>query len=235
MNADALRVFHELMKKGWIGRSEHPAAWALAREEEVQNGLEEMGRELDFEIVPAGDRLYMVPTLDNDLFLKNNADFRTDIGTGEARKNDLYLMNYLAVFILFSFFRGEGADAQVLTFALKDDLVTDFSDHCRTITAEEVEENALPEGYSDNLKALANDWLGKKEGPADSRKLEDRYGILNRLLAKFRSDDLFEEENGQIRPTKKLRDLMPYVLRKQRVTEINSWLGEEERKDAADN
>lgn len=234
MNTDVLKVFHELMKKGWIGRSEHPSVWALAREEEVLNGLEEMGRELDFEIVPAGDRLYMVPTIDNDLFLKNNADYRTDIGTYEARRNDLFLMNYLAVFILFSFFRGEGADAQVLNFALKENLISDFSDHCRTIAAEGVEGEELAEGYSDNMKALANDWLGKREGAPDSRKLEDRYGILNRLLGKFRSDDLFEEENGQIRPTKKLKDLMPYVLRKQRVAEINSWLGEGE-KNAADN
>ena len=78
--------------------------------------------------------------------------------------------------------------------------------------------------YSENMKKLAENWLGKLEGAQDSKKLNERYGILNKLLIKFRADDLFTEDGQQIRPTEKLQDLMPYVLRKERAVEVNRWL-----------
>ncbi len=47
-------------------------------------------------------------------------------------------------------------------------------------------------------------------------------------MLKFKADELFiDDEGGRIRPTKKAKDLMPYVLRKDRVQTINSWIEEE--------
>ena len=91
-----------------------------------------MGAELGFEIMPAQNRIYMVPTQDNDLFLKNNIDYRSDIKAGnDVRTRDLYLLNYLAIYILYIFFKGEGSEALVTDFITKEELIKEFTDHCR--------------------------------------------------------------------------------------------------------
>lgn len=117
MNNSALKLFHELMKKGWIDRNDNSLMWNLVEDNEARDELDQMGIELGFEIIQAQDRIYMVPTQDNDLFLKNNVDYRADIkATNEVRSRDLYLMNYLAIYILFIFFKGEGVDALTRDF-----------------------------------------------------------------------------------------------------------------------
>ena len=226
MNKNTLRLFHELMKKGWIDRDDNAVLWSFVEDQEARDGLEQMGTELGFDIVPAQNRIYMVPTQDNDLFLKNNVDFRSDIkASSDVRARDLYLLNYLAIYILYLFFKGEGAEALVRDFITKEELIKEFTDHCESVTQKGVDGEDKTEDFSENFYMLAEDWLGKKEGDLISRRIEDRYGVVNKILLKFRADDLFiEEDNGKIVPTKKTKDLMPYILRKDRVQMINQWV-----------
>lgn len=229
MNSNSLKLYHELMKTGWIDRNENSLIWNCVEDEIARDELDQMGRELGFEIVQAQDRIYMVPTQDNDLFLKNNVDYRSDIkANNEVKSRDLYLLNYFAIFTLFTFFKGEGIDALVRDFITKEELIKEFTEHCENVVQKGVDGESKAEDYSDNFYLLANDWLGKKEGDATSRRIEDRYGVVNKILLKFDKDDLFIEEDGRIRPTKKTKDLMPYVLRKDRVQMINQWIEEEQ-------
>ena len=228
MNKNALILFHELMKKGWIDRNENSLSWRYSENPDVTDELEQMGKELGFEILKAQDRIYLVPTQDNDFFLKNNIDFRSDIkATNEIKSRDLYLLNYLAIYVLFLFFRGQGNDAQVRDFITKEELIKDFSEHCKSVIGTEINDIDRTDDYSENFHMLAEDWLAKKEGDPASRKMEDRYGVVNKILLKFKADELFtSDESGIIRPTKKTKDLMPYVLRKDRIQMINNWIGE---------
>lgn len=229
MNSNSLKLYHELMKTGWIDRNENSLIWNCVEDEIARDELDQMGRELGFEIVQAQDRIYMVPTQDNDLFLKNNVDYRSDIkANNEVKSRDLYLLNYFAIFTLFTFFKGEGIDALVRDFITKEELIKEFTEHCENVVQKGVDGESKTEDYSDNFYLLANDWLGKKEGDTTSRRIEDRYGVVNKILLKFDKDDLFIEEDGRIRPTKKTKDLMPYVLRKDRVQMINQWIEEEQ-------
>ena len=95
MKKQTVEVFHVLMKKGWIDRSENMDVWRYYEDPDVQEELETMKDGLCFELIRSGDRIYLVPTQDNDLFLKNNVDFRKDISaSNEVRTRDLYLMNF---------------------------------------------------------------------------------------------------------------------------------------------
>ena len=234
MNKSALKLYHELMKKGWIDRDDNSVLWGFVEDPEARDELDQMGAELGFEIIPAQNRIYMVPTQDNDLFLKNNIDYRSDIKAGsDVRTRDLYLLNYLAIFVLYTFFKGEDSDALVREFITKEDLIKDFTEHCINVTQKGVDGEDKTEDFSDSFFMLAEDWLGKKEGDPASRRVDDRYGVVNKILLKLRADDLFVEgEDGRVAPTKKTKDLMPYVLRKERVQMINSWI--EGDKHAAD-
>ncbi len=228
MKTQTVVVFHELMKKGWIDRTENSDIWRYCDDTGVQEELETMKTGLDFELIRSGDRIYLVPTQDNDLFLKNNADFRRDISaTNEVKVKDLYLMNYLSIYLIYLFYHGEGSDPKCREFISKEDAIRAFSDHCRTCVkastaaAEETD-------YSENFIQLANVWLSKTDGTPDSKKFDDRFGMLNRILIKFNKehDELFSVDSENIRPTRKLDDLMPYFLRKDRVSDIQNWIQE---------
>ena len=234
MNKSALKLYHELMKKGWIDRDDNSVLWSFVEDSEARDELDQMGAELGFEIVPAQNRIYMVPTQDNDLFLKNNIDYRSDIKAGnDVRTRDLYLLNYLAIYILYTFFKGEGPEALVRDFITKEELIKEFTDHCLSVTQKGVDGEDKAEDFSESFYMLAEDWLGKKEGDPASRKVDDRYGVVNKIILKLRADDLFVEgDDGRVAPTKKTKDLMPYVLRKERVQVINAWIeGEEHAAD----
>jgi len=226
MNKNALKLYHELMKKGWIDRDENSVLWSFVEDLEARDELDQMGAELGFEIMPAQNRIYMVPTQDNDLFLNNNIDYRADIkASNDVRTRDLYLLNYLAIYILYIFFRGQGSEALVRDFITKEELIKEFTDHCLSVTQKGVDGEDKAEDFSDSFYMLAEDWLGKKEGDPTSRRVDDRYGIVNKIILKLRADDLFVEgDDGRVAPTKKTKDLMPYVLRKERVQVINAWI-----------
>lgn len=226
MNKNTLILFHELMKNGMVDRNENSLMWSRVEDPDARDELDQMGKELGFEILQAQDRIYMVPTQDNDLFLKNNVDYRADIKAGnDIRNRDLYLLNYLAIYILYLFFRGDGNDMQVIPFITKEELIKEFTEHCQSVTREEIDENDRTDDYSENFHTLAEDWLSKKEGDPTSRRKEDRFGVVNKIINKFEADGLFTaDESGIIRPTKKTKDLMPYVLRKDRVQMINEWI-----------
>jgi len=226
MNRDALKLYHELMKKGWIDRDENSVLWSFVEDPEARDELDQMGVELGFEIVPAQNRIYMVPTQDNDLFLKNNIDYRSDIkANNDVKTRDLYLLNYLAIFCLYIFFKGEDSEVLVRDFITKEELIKEFTNHCLSVTQKGIDNEDKVEDFSESFFMLAQDWLSKKEGETTSRRIEERYGVVNKILLKFKADDLFvERDDGRVVPTKKTKDLMPYVLRKERTQIINAWI-----------
>ena len=135
-------------------------------------------------------------------------------------------MNYFSIYLIYMFYHGEGTDPKCREFISKEDAIKEFSDHCRACV--KGAESSEQTDYSDNFVQLANTWLSKTDGSADSMKFGERYGILNRLLVKFSPDrdDIFYQESGNIRPTRKLDNLMPYFLRKDRIIEMQKWLEE---------
>ncbi len=227
MRKQTVAVFHALMKKGWIDRAENIDIWRYYEDPDILEELETMKEGLGFELIRSGDRIYLVPTQDNDLFLKNNVDFRIDIkANNEVRIRDLYLMNYFSIYLIYMFYHGEGTDPKCREFISKEDAIKDFSDHCRAcINGADSSEKT---DYSDNFVQLANAWLSKTDGDLESMKFGEKYGILNRLLLKYSPDrdDIFYQESGNIWPTRKLDNLMPYFLRKDRIIEMQEWLKE---------
>lgn len=235
MKKQTVEVFHSLIKKGWIDRSENADVWHYYEDPDVLEEMETMKDGLGFDLIRSGDRIYLVPTQDNDLFLKNNVDFRKDISANnEVRTRDLYLMNYLSIYLIYLFYHGEGTDPKCREFISMESAVKEFSDHCRACI--KGAESAGQTDYSDNFIQLANSWLSKTDGATDSLRFNERFGIMNRLLIKFNAehDDLFYLESGIIRPSRKLDNLMPYFLRKDRIVEMQNWI-KEVNDHAADN
>lgn len=237
MLQETSKLLHEFLKNdGIIDRTKNSGVWDYTNNSKVMDELSILGEELFFEIMPAGDRFYLIPTQDNDIFLKNNVDFRKDIKADkDIRLIDLYLLNYLAIYILYLFFRGKENNLRVLDFILKDELLKEFTSHCEeaVVKGDSVEGT---EEFSPEFIKLANAWLQKREGNINEPKegKDTKVGTLDRALRKLKADNLFIEIDKRIEPTRKLKDLMPYVLRKDRVKLINNWLENMEESNATD-
>ena len=234
MNRKTLAVFHALMKKGWIDRQADHAVWGYSMEPDVVEELEILGAELEFELHRVRDRLYMVPTQDNDLFLKNNEDFKKDIGGNEVKNRDIYLMNFIAIYLLYLFFHSEISGNLCRSIISEEDFISELNQYFSAYEKSDKTSGGFQD-YSENFNLLCNDWLTKTEGDFESRKLNTKYGIVNKLLVKLKADDIFiKDENNIIRPTQKCKDLMPYFLKKDRILQINHKLKEEGKNATAE-
>ena len=228
MNIKTAELFHELMKKGYIERKENSTVWQSVNDEEITDELYQLGSVLGFETIQSGDRFYMIPTQDNDLFLKNNVDYLKDVGT-QARVRDLYLMNYISIYLIYLFFKGEGDNPLCRDFITVEEFISDFTNHCKIVDNDKLEGDE-DRDFSENFRQLATVWLQKIDGEKTSKKLDDKYGVVNRILIKYKTDELFYvDEENIIKPTRKLKDLMPYFLRKDRIFEIQNWIKEKDK------
>lgn len=228
MKAEAAEIFKKLLKNGWIDRKDDALIWNALDDENVLADIDVLKDSFAFDTVRTNDRYYLIPLQENDLFLKSNVDYRKDIKAGnETRTKDLYLLNYLAIYIIYLFFKGEGASYQCRDFITRGDLLEQFTLHCEE--TENAETDAM-DGFSESFVSLAQSWLSKTEGPTDSTKATtEKNGVINRILLKFKADGLFYEYEEKIYPTQKMTDLMPYFLRKDRINEINAWVEEVEK------
>jgi hypothetical protein len=232
MNRSSAEIFKKLLKKGWLDRRDDALIWNALDDEEVISDIDVLKSAFCFDTLRVGDRFYLIPTQDNDLFLKNNVDYRKDIKAGnETRTRDLYLLNYLAIYVIYLFFKGEGSNSQCREFITKEELIVQFTKHCLETESTDAENQ---NDFSESFVALAQDWLSKTEGNLDSTKVTtEKYGVVNKILLKLKADSLFEEIEGKILPTRKMIDLIPYWLRKERIKEVSIWI-EEVEADAAD-
>lgn len=229
MNRKAIEVFNALMKCGWIDRQTDTDIWVYAQDTDVLELLEDYKEVLNFDLYRSGDRLYLIPTQDNELFLKNNVDFRKDIKDTSVRTRDLYLFNYLSIYVIYIFFSGEGSDPLCRDFISKEKLVEEFTEHCQIVEKNDIKVEANQADFSDNFYQLSKVWLSKINGEYNSQKIDSKYGVVNRIMNKYKIDGLFEViDDIQIKPTRKLKDLMPYFLMKKHIVEIQNWLKEEE-------
>lgn len=226
MNAKTIRVLRALLKEGTLSRAAAPELWSELQEPEVQDEMEVLKRELDFELWGTASRVYLIPNQSNDLFLQNNMDFRRDVrASGDFRQPDLYLLNYLTIFLLYEFFKGEGSDPQVRDFIEPEEFLHLFNEHCASIQGEEKLSAQAERKYSVDFLNLARRWSAMLPGEdGDKSRHKSKWGCLNMVLRKLGKENLFFVTDGKIRPTQKCRDLMPYFLRKERVQDIHQFL-----------
>ena len=232
MDTKVLAVFHSLLKKGWIDRQNDHILWEYSMESDVIDELEFFKSEFGFEIYRVRNRLYMIPTQDNDMFLKNNDDFKRDIGGNDIKNKDIYLMNFIAIYLLSLFFNTETLEDLCRNMISEEDFIAELNYYFESYEKLELSKEDFRD-YNKNFSILCNEWLSKTEGDFSTLKMNTKYGTVNKLLVKLKVDDIFikDDENHTIRPTQKCKDLMPYFLKKDRIADINNRL-QKEKKDA---
>lgn len=221
MNIKTAKIFKSLLTNGYIEKDTDPEIFSFYYEEEVSEELDILQQEFDFTLLRAGRRIYLIPNQSNELFLQNNSDFKKSVGS-DAKLLDIYLYNYLAVFILHSMYGGEGNNLATREMFTVQRMIGEFSEHCEQIRSEADSFENASDKYSVEFLKIADKWLSKR-GDTDSTAIDTKYGTIMRIIRKFRDEELiYESEAGVYKPTRKLSDLMPYFLGEQRVKEVNS-------------
>lgn len=229
MKPESLKLFAKLMEKGYISREQDPSYYEYYCDEEIAYELAVMEQELDFTLYRTNGRLYLLPNPSNELFSQDNSDFRRSVGN--EKLEELYLLNYMAIFLLHELYGGKGNTLQTRYYIKESDFLTEFTQHCEKVWADgEALKNAAAQ-YSIDFRNLAHKWLIK---PGDeSNSVNTRHGSFMKIIRKFRDEELLYDADGVWKPTVKLNDLMPYYLSQNRIAEIHAIL-EGGRSDAGD-
>lgn len=179
-----------------------------------------MEQELDFTLYRINGRLYLLPNPSSELFSQNNSDFRRSVGN--EKLEELYLLNYMAVFLLHELYGGKGSTLQTRYYIRESDFLSEFTKHCEQVRSEgEMLKNASAQ-YSIDFLRLADNWLAKRGD--ESNSADTKHGCFMKIIRKFRDEELLYDSDGVWKPTVKLNDLMPYYLSQNRISEINSIL-----------
>ena len=220
MKPESLRLFAKLMEKGYITREQDSSFYEDYCDAEIASELAVMEQELDFTLYRTNGRLYLLPNPSNELFSQDNTDFRRSVGN--EKLEELYLLNYMAIFLLHELYGGKGNTLQTRYYIKESDFLTEFTQHCEQVRAEgEVLKSAAAQ-YSMDFLRLADNWLAKRGD--ESNSADTKHGCFMKIIRKFRDEELLYDADGVWKPTVKLNDLMPYYLSQNRIAEIHAIL-----------
>ena len=220
MKPETLRLFAKLMDKGYITREQDTSYYEYYYDPEVNSELAIMGQELDFTIYRTNGRLYLLPDMNNELFSQDNRDFRRSVGN--ERLEELYLLKYMAMFLLHELYGGKGNTLQTRYYIKESDFLNEFTKHCEQVRSDGEDLTNASKRYSIDFLRLADNWLAKRVDESNSS--DTKHGCFMKIIRKFRDEELLYEADGVWKPTVKLGDLMPYYLSQSRIAEMHSIL-----------
>ena len=220
MKPESLKLFAKLMEKGYITREQDSSFYEDYCDAEIASELAIMEQELDFTLYRTNGRIYLLPNPSNELFSQDNSDFRRSVGN--EKLEELYLLNYMAIFLLHELYGGKGNTLQTRYYIKESDFLTEFTQHCEQVRADGEALKSAAAQYSIDFLRLADNWLAKRGD--ESNSVDTKHGCFMKIIRKFRDEELLYDADGVWKPTVKLNDLMPYYLSQNRIAEIHAIL-----------
>ena len=220
MKPESLKLFAKLMEKGYITREQDSSFYEDYCDAEIASELAIMEQELDFTLYRTNGRIYLLPNPSNELFSQDNSDFRRSVGN--EKLEELYLLNYMAIFLLHELYGGKGNTLQTRYYIKESDFLTEFTQHCEQVRADGEALKSAAAQYSMDFLRLADNWLAKRGD--EKITVDTKHGCFMKIIRKFRDEELLYDADGVWKPTEKLNDLMPYYLSQNRIAEIHAIL-----------
>ena len=219
----ALKIYRKLVEKGQLDRESEGDLFLEFRNVEVRAILAEFEEELDFKTIEVAGTLYLLPNIGNGVLGFTTKDIRESVAT-DARLVDAYLLSYISMFILYLFYGGRNRNPKQREFLRISKLIEELDRRFAMALADPEQVKVLEENYALNFTKIAELWESKQDYEERGRKTKTGT-ILNtcRLLER---DNLLRlvDEDRELRPTRKLDDLMlNYYLDDSRVEEIKQF------------
>ena len=216
----ALKIYRKLLEKGQLDRETEADLFLEFRNVEVRAILAEFEEELDFKAIEVAGSLYLLPNSGNGVLGFTTKDLREGVAT-DAKLVDAYLLSYISMFILFLFYGGRNRNPKQREFLRISKLIEELDRRFGMALADSEQAKVLEEKYALNFTRIAELWASKQDFEERGRKTKTGT-ILNtcRLLERENLLRLVDEDR-ELRPTRKLDDLMlNYYLDDNRVQEL---------------
>jgi len=218
-----LKIYRKLVEKGQLDRDIEGDLFLEFRNVEVRAILTEFEEELDFKTIEVAGTLYLLPNIGNGVLGFTTKDIRESVAT-DARLVDAYLLSYISMFILYLFYGGRNRNPKQREFLRISKLIEELDRRFTRALAEGEQAEVLEETYALNFTKIAELWESKQDYEERGRKTKTGT-ILNtcRLLERENLLRLVDEDR-ELRPTRKLDDLMlNYYLDDRRVDEMKRF------------
>ena len=219
----ALKIYRKLVEKGQLDRETEGDLFLEFRNVEVRAILAEFEEELDFKTIEVAGTLYLLPNSGNGVLGFTTKDIRESVAT-DARLVDAYLLSYISMFILYLLYGGRNRNPKQREFLRISKLIEELDRRFAMALADDEQVKVLEENYALNFTKIAELWESKQDFEERGRKTKTGT-ILNtcRLLERESLLRLVDEDR-ELRPTRKLDDLMlNYYLDDSRVDEIKGF------------
>ena len=219
----ALKIYRKLIEKGQLDRETEADLFLEFRNVEVRAILAEFEEELDFKTIEVAGSLYLLPNSGNGVLGFTTKDLREGVAT-DAKLVDAYLLSYISMFILYLFYGGRNRNPKQREFLRISKLIEELDRRFTRALADREQLKVLEETYALNFTRIAELWESKQDFEERGRKTKTGT-ILNTCRLLERENLLrLVDENRELRPTRKLDDLMlNYYLDDSRVDEIKGF------------
>jgi len=221
MIKSALGIYNRLLEAGEVSMKHDSELFMEYKKDEVRALLSQFEGELGFKILDAGNTVYMIPNLDNDVLAYVMREFRESIASN-ARMVDAYLQIYICMVIFYLFYGGKNTNPIQREFIQMKDLVAAIDQRMEKCLGDMETTEELEAQYSMNFNKIAELWMNKQIG--EMRKTSTKLGMLSKTCTLLEKEKLLRilQEGQEIRRTQKLDDLfLYYYLDENRVQEIH--------------
>ena len=219
----ALKIYRRLLEKGQLDRETEGDLFLEFRNVEVRAILAEFEEELDFKAIEVAGSIYLLPNSGNGVLGFTTKDLRESVAT-DARLVDAYLLSYISMFILYLFYGGRNRNPKQREFLRISKLIEELDRRFSLALADREEAQVLEEKYALNFTRIAELWDSKQDFEERGRKT--KIGTILNTCRLLERENLLRlvDEDRELRPTRKLDDLMlNYYLDDSRVEEIKGF------------
>ena len=223
----ALKVFKILLENGQLDRDANEELFIEYMNPEVLEYLTHFEEEMDCRIMRYGNTIYLIPSCDNKLLGFRTKDLREWFGAN-ARLSDVFLLDYIVMFILWLFYAGKNKNPKQREFLRLSTLLEELDRRFSGIlSANRKEMEKMEDQYSVNFIRIAEIWVSKKG--FEEKKLSTKMGTVLRVCKLLEQEKLVRlvDDEKEIRTTRKLDDLMiNYYMNDNRVLEVQAIFDE---------
>ncbi len=219
----ASRIFKHLLATGEVSSGSDREMFLDLKDPEIRAAISVFEEEFDFHLVDAPNAFYLSPDSDNDLFGFQSRDFRRWFST-DGLNADGFMICHIIMVLLSCFYGGHNQNPKQREFMRVAALIVEMDKRYAAVLEDADASSVLEEPASLNFVRISELWSSKlvyEDGRSKKTKEATVQSALN-LLVTHKLIRLTDEDK-EIRPTRKLDDLMlHYYLSDARVAEVQA-------------
>lgn len=222
------QIFYYLLQNHELREQDEQRLYrAYTEEEQIQNLVKSQAEEAASTVERYGDVIYLIPKEENVFLGFSKAELKKRLCKSTGTDKDFYLSQFVILTLLVEFYDGQGSSSKSREYIRVGELQNCISDRLKegveNTTQEEEEQKGIAfRNMLEAYEALRSDDKG-------TRQRTTKEGFLHTIFSFLEEQGLIDyvEEDGMIKTTKKLDNLMDWnLLNQNNYQRVRKVLGE---------